>query len=303
MMRIVMIVAGKYTLLWCLLLMGNNLWSQAVQPLFTFGVIADVQYADRDDHLTRHYRSSLHKLDEAVAVFNKEKVSFVMSLGDFINDDFESFDTLNAITKKLNMPLHHVMGNHDYEVSDEKKNRVLAAMNLKKDYYAFVKKNWKFIVLNGNDISMLANKAGSPKYDSAKQIFDRLKSAGVPSGKPWNGTLGPTQVSWMKKELANALKQHQQVILLCHFPLYPDESPHILWNAAELRKVIEAYPNVKAYLNGHVHASQYFFQHGVNYVTFKGMVEKDDNTFAIISVFKNHLEIKGYGKELDRTLK
>lgn len=32
------------------------------------------------------------------------------------------------------------------------------------------------------------------------------------------------------------------------------------------------------------------------------MVEKDENAFAIISVFKDHLEIKGYGKEVDRVL-
>ncbi|MEJ7769139.1 MAG: metallophosphoesterase [Chitinophagaceae bacterium] len=298
-----MIEATKYNLLWCLLLVGNNVWSQAIKPLFTFGVIADVQYADRDNHLTRHYRSSLHKLDQAVEVFNKEKVRFVMSLGDFINDDFKSFDTLNAITRKLNMPLHHVIGNHDYEVDDEKKSKVLAVMKLKKDYYAFLKKNWKFIVLNGNDISMMSNTVGSPKYDSAKQIFDQLKLAGVPSGKPWNGTLSTGQLNWMKKELANALKKNQQVILLCHFPLYPDQSPHILWNTTEIRETIEAFPNVKAYLNGHVHASQYFLQNGVNYVTFKGMVEKDENAFAIISVFKDHLEIKGYGKEVDRVLK
>ncbi len=107
----------------------------------------------------------------------------------------------------------------------------------------------------------------------------------------------------MKKELSNAAKKKQQVIVLCHFPLYPDGSPQTLWYSSEIRKIVEAYPNVKAYLNGHVHINQYFFKKDVHYVSFKGMVEKDENAFAIISVFKNHLEIKGYGKEVDRILK
>ena len=32
-------------------------------------------------------------------------------------------------------------------------------------------------------------------------------------------------------------------------------------------------------------------------------VEKDENAFAVILVFKDHLKIKGYGKEVDRILK
>jgi len=75
------------------------------------------------------------------------------------------------------------------------------------------------------------------------------------------------------------------------------------WNSPEIRKIIEAYPNVKAYLNGHVHVSQYFLKNDVHYVSFKGMVEKEENAFAVVSVFNDHLKMKGYGKEVDRTLK
>ena len=52
-----------------------------------------------------------------------------------------------------------------------------------------------------------------------------------------------------------------------------------------------------------VHASQHHTNKDVDYVTFRGMVEKEDTAFAIVSVFKDHLEIKGYGKEVDRILK
>lgn len=287
-----------------LLFAGNKLFSQTNnEPLFRFGVMADVQYADREDHGTRYYRSSLNKLAEAVDVFNKEKPDFVVSLGDFINDNYKSFDTLNSITNKLEMPLHHVIGNHDFAVGNDEKGKILKVLGLKNDYYSFEKKNWRFIFLNGDDISLIANTEGSSKYNEAEAIFNKLKAEGAPNAKPWNGTLSGDQISWLKKELLSAQKKNQQVIVLCHFPLYPDGSAQTLWKSPEIRNIIEAYPNVKAYLNGHVHVSQYFLKSDVNYVSFKGMVEKDENAFAVISVFKDRLEIKGYGKEVDRILK
>jgi 3',5'-cyclic AMP phosphodiesterase CpdA len=115
--------------------------------------------------------------------------------------------------------------------------------------------------------------------------------------------MGRDQLQWLEQELATAKKKNQKVILTNHFPLYPDGEAELLWNAAEVRTVAESYPGVVAWLNGHVHKSQYFNENGVHYVSFRGMVEMDDNAFAIISVFKDHLEIKGYGKEVNRVLR
>lgn len=276
---------------------------EASEPLFRFGIIADVQYADRENHNTRHYRASIPKLAESVQVFNREKVKFVLSLGDFINEDFKSFDTLNTITAALKMPLHHVLGNHDFSIEANKKGELLKKLNLKKDYYSFKKKNWRFIILNGDDISMIGNEEGSGKYKQAEIIFNKLKDAGEPNAKPWNGTLSAEQLKWMQNELKQAARKNQQVIVVCHFPLYPDRSPHTLWNTTEIRSLIESYPNVKAYFNGHTHESQFFSEGKVNYVSFRGMVEKAENAFAIVSVYKDRLEIKGYGAEEDRVLK
>lgn len=294
----------KYSFLCCLLLLASTAVAQtSEQPLFTFGVIADVQYADRDNHNTRHYRGSLKKFSDAIEVFNNQKVDFVISLGDFINDDYRSFDTLGKISRQLKAHLYQVIGNHDYEVEDKDKAKVLKALKLKRSYYSFKRSHWKFIVLNGLDISLMGNRKGSSKYKKAEEIFNKLKAEGAPGAKPWNGTLDEKQITWMKEEIRKAEKKKQKVIILCHYPLYPDHSPQILWNVSEIRNAIEGRDNVVAYFNGHVHVSQYFFNNGVNYVSFKGMVEKDDNAFAIVTVYKNRLEIKGYGAEIDRILK
>jgi manganese-dependent ADP-ribose/CDP-alcohol diphosphatase len=112
-----------------------------------------------------------------------------------------------------------------------------------------------------------------------------------------NGAIGQEQLAWLEKELIAAQKKKEKVILACHFPLYPDEGKELLWNAKEVRTLIEAYPNVLAWFNGHVHVSQYFLENQVHYVSFRGMGEKEDNAFAIVSVYPDHIEIKGYGRD------
>ncbi|KAK3259762.1 hypothetical protein CYMTET_31255 [Cymbomonas tetramitiformis] len=59
-------------------------------PLFTFGVIADIQYADIDDGASfsgtpRFYRNSLNVLAEAVGAWRKRDVDFAIQLGDIID--------------------------------------------------------------------------------------------------------------------------------------------------------------------------------------------------------------------------
>jgi 3',5'-cyclic AMP phosphodiesterase CpdA len=262
------------------------------KPMFTFGVVADVQYADRDNAGTRYYRSSPGKFAKAVNVFNQQRVDFVLSLGDFINDGFQNFDTLTMIAAKLDMPLFHVLGNHDFTISSHGKKELFSVLNLKRPYYSFVKNKWRFIILDGNDISLYANDEGSEKYEHAAVQLKKLQDKKAPNAREWNGGVGEKQLAWLKKELAAAKRKKEKVIVACHFPLYPDHGTELLWNAAELKTLIEASPNVIAYLNGHVHKSQHFHESGVHYFSFRGMVEEDVNAFSVVSVFKNHLEIE-----------
>jgi 3',5'-cyclic AMP phosphodiesterase CpdA len=174
---------------------------------------------------------------------------------------------------------------------------------MKKEYYSFSKEQWRFIFLNGLDISLIGNLSGSIEYKKASIILKKLEKTGAAGAKPWNGTLGKQQIKWLKKELREAKRRDQQIVVLCHYPLYPENSPQILWNGAEIREILETDPNVKAYFNGHVHISQYFKKNGVNYISFRGMVEGEENSFAIVSVYKDSLVVKGFGKEIGAILK
>jgi manganese-dependent ADP-ribose/CDP-alcohol diphosphatase len=190
-----------------LLLVFNSSFSQVKdRALFTFGVVADVQYADQDNAGTRHYRSSLQKFAEAVKVFNQQKVDFVLSLGDFIDKNFSSYDTLNVIAKGLKKPLHHVLGNHEFSVNDEEKEKILEKENLKKPFYSFAKNKWRFIILNGNDISLFANRKGTIKYEAADDLLKKLKAEGLRNAQTWNGAIGTEQL----ERIGNCKKERRK---------------------------------------------------------------------------------------------
>jgi hypothetical protein len=157
-----------------LLFASHSIFAQAKdKTLFTFGIITDVQYADQDNAGTRYYRLSPKKLAEAVDSFNRYKVSFVLSLGDFIDKNFSSYDTLNPITARLNMHLYHALGNHEFSVNDNEKGKVLEIENLQKPYYSFEKNNWRFVIINGNDVSLHAHSKGSAEYKEAETMLQR----------------------------------------------------------------------------------------------------------------------------------
>lgn len=272
------------------------------EPLFTFGVVADVQHADIDNSGSRHYRRSPSKLTEAVSEFNRNEVDFVISLGDFINDKPEGFAVLNAITSKLNSPLYHIAGNHDFNLRESDAGATLRNMNLKRLHYSFVFKGWRFVVLNGNDISVYANRIGSKKFKEAEAMIAGMKARKLPNAHTWNGAVGKSQINWLEKELKQARRKEERVILACHFPLVTEKKGELLLNYDEVLLLIQKYPEVFAYLNGHGHTSQHHPEGGVHHVMFRGMVELEDNAFAILRVYPGRIEMEGFGKEVSREL-
>ena len=264
---------------------------------FSFGAIADCQYCAGPNRGSRHYASSAGKLKECVAELNKHDLEFVIHLGDFIDRDYSSFDKVLPIYQSLQMPAYHALGNHDFEVADELKGKVVERMGMESKYYEFSVEDWRFIVLDGNDVSFHAYPKNSPKYKDAERYYRENK---IRSPR-WNGAVGSEQVAWLRKILQKAEKQKEQVAVFCHFPVYPAD-PHNLWNAGEIISLFEEFSCVKAYINGHNHKGKYGQKNGIHYLTLKGMVETETNAYSIIRVAENCLNLKGYGREKDLTL-
>ncbi|MFT4567502.1 MAG: manganese-dependent ADP-ribose/CDP-alcohol diphosphatase [Saprospiraceae bacterium] len=265
---------------------------------FSIGLIADCQYCNVIGQGQRKYSLSDRKLQTCVNHFNTMDLSYVVHLGDFIDKDWESFDVVGPIYKQLSMPAYHVLGNHDFSVENSKKASVVKKMGLDSAYYHFSSEGWRFIVLNGNDISFHAYPEDSDQYLAAEQYYAENQ---IESPK-WNGALGQKQMIWLEETLTNAKKQEENVILFCHFPVYP-ENQHNLWNAKEVTALLERYSNVKAYINGHNHEGNYAEKKGIHYLTMKGMVDTEETSYGVMSISEGQLEIKGIGREENRILR
>jgi manganese-dependent ADP-ribose/CDP-alcohol diphosphatase len=222
-------------------------------------------------------------------------------LGDFIDKDFESLYRILPIWKKLKSPSYHVLGNHDFEVKDSLKEEVIKQLNLKKRYYSFVKEDWRFIVLDGNDLSFHGALTRTKK-EQTDSLFNLLKNKEIPYLKKWNGALSSDQLTWVKGELDAAIKNNQKVGFYCHFPIFPIDQ-HNIWNREQFLSLIKPYENVKIFFNGHNHAGAYQIENNVHYVTFKGMVDtKNTSAFAKVKFEKDTVSIEGFYREPSRKL-
>ena len=272
-------------------------FAETRNPEFAFGAIADCQYCAVQGTGVPKYSSSADKLTKCVAHFNTMALEYVIHLGDFIDRDFKSFDVVNPIYNQLNMPKYHVLGNHDFSVSDDLKKDVSPKLGLPSKYYDFEVNGWRYVVLDGNDISFHAYSKNSDEYAQAVEYYKVNK---ITSPK-WNGAIGPEQSSWLRAVLEKATRKIENVILFCHFPVYP-ENAHNLWNAQEIVAILESYSCVKAYINGHNHHGNYAIKEGIHYLTLKGMVDTEQTSYAVIRVDDKRIHVTGYGREENRIM-
>jgi len=255
-------------------------WGAGADRGFTFGVVADVQYADQEREGTRYYRASPGKLEACVADLNRARPDFVVQLGDLIDgypgDQARSARELEEVLARfedLDAPLFHVLGNHCLHAG-----RAVVSERLGHDrfYYDFVfpaAPGWRFVVLDGN-------------------------VAGY-------GVLGEEQRDWLRRTLGRAASNGERVICCCHFPAVETapQAHHLADGAAVLEILAESGVTV-AWLAGHDHRGGYVQVGGVHHLTLKGMLETADTTaWALLTVRGDTLRVDGFGREPDRLLR
>lgn len=274
----------------------RNIRSVGVVP--ELGMIADCQYADAPTSGVRHYQLSPQKLRACIDEFNTLDLSHIFHLGDFIDKGgMASVETVLPIMQTAKAPFTLVLGNHDFEFPDALKPRVPEILGLPRRYFSLKMEDWRFIVTDGNDVSLYAWPEGSAEHTAARSIYDNQYP-----GKPtYNGALGSKQLQWIEQELEKAEKAGEKVILFCHFPILPVDN-HVLWNSEEVVELISRYSCVKAWMNGHNHAGDYAEYKGIHFVTFKGMVDTEESAYATMRFLGDEIIIKGRGREPDRTL-
>ncbi|KAM3292247.1 hypothetical protein ACQJBY_036245 [Aegilops geniculata] len=159
---------------WCQSLMmaaANGLvHASAQKPLFTFGAIADVQYADIPDGrsftgIPRYYRHSIDVLQRAVSAWNKHGgVKFSINFGDIIDGHCPKDKSLWAVQKvlgefeKFDGPSYQMVGNHCLYNPPRSDLVALMKMPTNSDhaYYDFSPcPEYRFVVLDAYDFSTL----------------------------------------------------------------------------------------------------------------------------------------------------
>jgi len=275
--------------------------AQEQKPLFSFGLIADVQYCNCDPDGTRFYRKSISKLEEAITSFRIDSPAFIINLGDLIDKDFNSFKPVMSMFDTAGFKIYHVTGNHDYSVEPRQKKRIPTLAPSKEGYFSFVYDNFRFIILNGNEISTYYS-SGKKNIKKATDYIAKLKNEGEINAVDRNGGMSDKQILWLSNQLNASSKNNEKVFIMCHFPIFP-ENDHNLFNYRDILTVLGDYNNVIAWFAGHNHAGNYGNFNMIHFVTIKGMVETDDsNSFALVEVYKNKIWIKGSGREKSQIL-
>jgi len=269
---------------------------------FRFGVIADPQYADKDPALGRDYRASLGKLRSAVATFNGEGVEFVVTLGDLIDEGWESFDAALEPYERLRMPRRFVLGNHDFDVPEGLLGAVPGRLGLSERHHDFAFAGVRFVVLDQTEVSLYAHPAGSAARRGAETRFRELSARGAPNAQAWNAGMSEAQLHWLDGRLAAAEAAGEPAVVFGHYPLDP-AGAHSAWGAEALADVLRSGRTTELYLSGHDHRGGLYMAGDLPCVTLEGMVETTDETaFAIVEIGPDALGIRGYGRATSRSL-
>ncbi|WP_229211139.1 metallophosphoesterase family protein [Dyadobacter jiangsuensis] len=203
------------------------------KPALTVAHITDVHIRPKDD-IPDRFKASLEKV-------KKHKMDFVLNGGDSIYAaDYENvtrewmlaqWATWDECMKTLDgYEVYSCVGNHDPwwqapSKDDEMHGVAYAARRagMPHRYYSFTKKNWHFIILDGNNPGV--------KLDGE-------------------------QMAWLEKELANVPSGHY-VLLMSHYPIL---SVTAMWaggahgDHVALRKLFYRYKDkVRVCLSGHNH--------------------------------------------------
>lgn len=265
-------------------------------PLVRFGLIADIQYCDCETANKRYYRNSLQKLEECVEELNTLNVQFTVNLGDLVDRDTDVnlTEVMNRL-HKLQNKCYNNTGNHDYGGITNNK-ALFKKLGMPAEYYTFKYGNWVFIMLNTNELASYSNITGTNKEKELTSIMDELKAERRRNTAPYNGGISQKQMEWLKKQLSKAERKANNVMILSHHPLYPDNGLSTL-NDKEILELLSHYSCVKAAIAGHHHPGAFGEYNGIPFITTEGMIETEDKTaYGIVELYPDKIIIQGRGR-------
>ena len=248
--------------------------------MLRFGVFTDAHYAKGKQYMTRYCELSAGKLARAVEVFVRERVDFVVNLGDIIDGahgdgageiDRSNYRVVRRVLDRIRVDVHHVLGNHDLDSLTKAEALEALGATERRTWYSFSAGGCLFIVLDAN--------FRSDGTEYARGNYE------------WTDTaLSSEQIEWLKAELSRA--PTGPVVVFMHQntddrPTAEAHDPHVIVQAATVREILAAPGRRVAVLQGHYHPGLHRRVDGVDYVTLRAMCEGDgphDNSFAVVEI-------------------
>lgn len=276
--------------------------ARAASGALRFGVIADPQYADQRTKGSRFYRRTLDKLPPALDDLSGEDLSFTVTLGDIIDQYWESYEAILPLYARLRAPHFFVLGNHDYQVGAAYFDQVHKITGITATHYSFTGSGYRFIVLDGNEVTLFANPPGTEFHALAEAKIARLRQAGYDHARQRNGAISDAQFAWVEAEMNAARAAGERVIAMSHYPIYPANAYNML-DDQRLVALFSSYDNFALYICGHNHKGNYGRIGNAHFLNFKGMVETRRRTaYATVSLHDDRIEVEGRDREPSRTL-
>ena len=289
-------------------------------PLFTFGVIADVQWADSEDgfnydrSVARRYRGAFRSLVRAVDWWRELPTppSFIAQLGDIIDginaklgQSKTALEAALAELERAPCPSVNIVGNHElYNFDRAALAQAPWLRHGDREYYSFAPApGWRMVILDPYQLALIGHAQEDPRRQESVALIG-AKNPGVdPSGEggqwfaqvsgqdrrfvPYNGGLGREQLAWLRAELGAASAAGERVLILSHVILHPRAcgGDTMVWDYPEALAAIsseEAGGCVVAVLCGHDHFGQYHHDvdTGVHHCTFCSPLNKGDEGYA-----------------------
>jgi len=255
----------------------------------SFGIVADIHYADKDMRINRYYRESIEKLEQCVAAFNESRLAFAVMLGDFIDKapdktvELEYLKTIRQVFSRYAGDKHFVLGNHDLTKLSKAEYLAACGAVVQNSFYSFDIGGYHFVILDANF------RRDGEAYDSGNF---KWKDTSIPA----------PQLKWLEHDLRRTPEAKK--IVFVHQNLHDEAGVYGVKNAKAVRRILEKFGNVLAVMQAHDHKGAYAKINGIHYFTLKALVDGPtlkNNAYAIVTIDSSHrVSIRGYGREKDK---
>ena len=266
--------------------------------LVRFGIITDIHFSSESESAAAQVTAA--ELRACMNCWQRNDVDFLLQLGDLIKGSEthkqEELRQVRSILKPFSGAIRHVIGNHCLALP---RQELMVALGLQRAFYSFTRQTFRFIVLDGMDVSALR----MPETPQDRQTLATFLAR--PELHDYCGAVGIEQKAWLQKELAVAELSDEKVIIICHFPLLPettDQKHGLLWNHREISELLASSPTVKACLSGHYHYGGYALWSGIHFVVLPAFVNRSAHPRFTCGTVELQNERMVIQNQLDETL-